>query len=413
LKRLLPSARGLLGGTALLLVTLNLANVLHFAFHFVMARLLGPAAYGVLAALIAMLYILNVAAESAQTVVARYASREPAPGRLHGLLRQGLRQGGRATLLLLALYLLAAVPLSRLLHIPYAVMALFAPSLVGVGLLPISRGMLQGTRRFAAFGVNALLEAVVKLGLGALLVWWGWGEGGAAAAVGIALSAAFALSFLSLRDLFRVPAEPAGVEGISRYSLPVFLVTATVMAFYSLDVLLARAFFSPVEAGTYSVASFLAKGILIGTLPIGRAMFPISTEAAERQGDRRKVLAGALGILVACVLPVLAAFAFYPEPLVRLAAGKEYHGAAAIALPLAAAMSLMAVSQTVLLYKLSTGRLRFFKLLPLLVLVEMGVLALFHGSLAEYAAAVLALNGVFLLATAAAAFSSPPRSPAP
>jgi hypothetical protein len=69
-------------------------------------------------------------------------------------------------------------------------------------------------------------------------------------------------------------------------------------------------------------------------------------------------------------------------------------------------MSLMAYSNAVLLYKLSTGRLRHFKLLPALVVLEVVALALFHGSLAEYAAAVLALNGVFLLATVAASARS-------
>ena len=51
----LRPARTLVGGSALLLVTLNLANALHFAFHLLMARLLGPAGYGILAALLAIL----------------------------------------------------------------------------------------------------------------------------------------------------------------------------------------------------------------------------------------------------------------------------------------------------------------------------------------------------------------------
>lgn len=393
-------AGGLLGGSALLLVTLNLANALHFVFHLLMARLLGPAGYGILAALLAILYVLNVVAESVQTVVARYASREPDPGRLGDLLRRALHRGTRATLLLLVVYLLAAVPLSRLLHIPYPLMALFALSVVGVGLLPIHRGALQGMQRFAAFGINALAEVVVKLGLGALLVWAGWREYGAVAAVGLALCAAFLFSFAPLADVFRVPRQPASLEGIYGYSVPVFVVTATVMAFYSLDVLLARAFFPPVEAGAYSIASFLGKGILLGTAPVSKALFPLTTEAADRQRDRRRLLAGALAILTACVLPVLAGFLFAPDLLVRLAAGKGYAQAAGIALPLAAAMSLMAYSNAILLYKLSTGRLRLYKWLPGLVLVELGALLLFHASLAQYAAAVLALNGVFLLATA-------------
>jgi integrase len=59
-----------------------------------MARLLGLAGNGAVAALLAILYVLNVFAESVQTVLARYTAHEPDPGRLHDLRRRGLRKGG-------------------------------------------------------------------------------------------------------------------------------------------------------------------------------------------------------------------------------------------------------------------------------------------------------------------------------
>jgi O-antigen/teichoic acid export membrane protein len=401
------ASTGLLGGSAVLLVTLNLANALHFVFHIAMARMLGPAGYGALAALLAILYVLNVFAESAQTIVARYASREPDPGRLHDLLRRALRKGGRATLSMLALYLTAAVPLGRWLRIPYPLMALFALSLAGVGLLPIHRGALQGRRRFRDLGLNMIWEVLAKLGIGIGLVWAGAREYGAVAGVGLGLCVAFAFSFLPLRDVYRAARQPAAVPDLYRYSLPVFVVTATVMGFYSLDVLLARAFFPDVTAGGYAVASFLGKSILLGTAPVTKAMFPISIEAAEGRGGAARVLAGTLGILAACVAPVLAAFALVPEPLVRAVGGQGYQAAAGLVLPLGLAMALMAFSNALLLYRLSTGRLRCYGWLPVLVLLEAAALAVFHGSLTEFAWTVTAMNGVFLMvATGVASLGS-------
>ncbi|HEX6902666.1 MAG TPA: oligosaccharide flippase family protein [Thermoanaerobaculia bacterium] len=412
-----PLASGLLGGSALLLVTLNLANVLHFGFHIVMARMLGPAGYGALAALLAILYVLNVLAESMQTVVARYASREPDPGRLHDLLRRALRKGSRATLILLAVYLAAAVPLGRWLRIPYPLMALFALSLVGVGLLPIHRGALQGWKRFGALGTNMILEGIVKLALGVGLVVAGAREYGAVAGVSLALCAAFAFSYPPLRDVFRAPAEPAPAPDIYRYSLPVFVATATVMGFYSLDVLLARAFFPDAAAGGYAVASFLGKSILLGTAPVTKAMFPISTEAAASGRSGARVLGGTLAILAACVAPVLAAFAWIPDLLVRAAGGKDYAAAAGFVLPLGIAMALMSVSNALLLYRLSTGGLRGYGWLPLLIPLEAVALAMARGSLTEFAWTVAAMNGVFLVAAGALTsrppILRPPRTPAP
>lgn len=399
---------GLLGGSALLLVTLNLANALHFVFHIAMARMLGPAGYGALAALLAILYVLNVFAESVQTVVARYASREPAPGRLHDLLRRALRKGGRATVAMLLLYLAAAVPLGRWLRIPYPLMALFALSLVGVGLLPIHRGALQGRKRFGGLGLNMIWEVLAKLGIGIGLVWAGAGEYGAVAGVSLALCFAFAVSFLPLREVYRAPVEAVAVPDIYRYSLPVFVVTATVMGFYSLDVLLARAFFPDVAAGGYAVASFLGKSILLGTAPVTKAMFPISTQAQGRGGAGR-VLAGTLGILAVCVAPVIAAFALFPEPLVRAVGGQAYQQAAGLVLPLGIAMTLMSFSNALLLYRLSTGSLRFYAWLPVLIPLEAGALAVSHATPARFAWTVALMNAVFLIVSAGVTLSSRPR----
>jgi len=413
------AASGLLGGSALLLVTLNLASALHFAFHIAMARLLGPASYGAIAALLAILYVLNVFAESVQTVLARYTAHEPDPGRLHDLLRRGLRKGGRATLALAALYLAAAVPLGRWLRIPYPLMALFGLSLAGVGLLPVHRGALQGWKRFSDLGLNMIWEVLAKLAIGIGLVWIGAGryypgEYGAVAGIALSLCFAFAVSYFPLRDVYRTPAVPAEAPDIYRYSLPVFAVTATVMGFYSLDVLLARAFFPDTVAGGYAVASFLGKSILLGTAAVTKAAFPHSA-AAARSGRSRHVLAGTLGLLALCVTPVIALFGLFPEPLMRAVGGRGYQGAAELVLPLGIAMALMSFSNALLLYRLSTGRLRFWTLLPLLVPVEAGVLALFHGSPLEFAWTVVAMNGVFLLAAAGVAVlsSPPPRTPAP
>jgi O-antigen/teichoic acid export membrane protein len=400
--RLAPS--GLLGGSALLLVTLNLASALHFVFHIAMARLLGPAGYGAVAALLAILYVLNVFAESVQTVLARYAAHEPDPARLHDLLRRGLRKGLKATLALAALYLVAAVPLGRWLRIPFPLMALFGLSLVGVGLLPVHRGALQGWKRFGGLGLNMIWEVLAKLAIGVGLVWAGTRgyyprEYGAVAGIGLSLCVAFALSYLPLRDVYRTPPTPAEAPDIYRYSLPVFAVTATVMGFYSLDVLLARAFFPDAVAGGYAVASFLGKSILLGTAAVTKAAFPHSAEAA-RSGRSRHVLANTLGLLALCVAPVIALFALVPDLLMRAVGGRGYQGAAALVLPLGIAMSLMSFSNALLLYRLSTGRLRFWTLLPLLVPLEAAVLGVCRGSTVEFAWAVAAMNGLFLLVAA-------------
>ncbi|HXT22148.1 MAG TPA: oligosaccharide flippase family protein [Thermoanaerobaculia bacterium] len=417
----------LLGGSAVLLVTANLANALHFAFHVLMARLLGPAGYGALAALMALLYVGYVLTEATQTVMARYTARATSQGEVRTLVERALRQGLRAAAVIAGGYLLVAVALSPLLRLPYPLMAVFALAFATLPLIPVTRGTLLGLNHFGGFGMTMLAEVAVKLGLGALAVWIGWNEMGAAAAIGLSLVVAFASGFVPLRGLREVAPAPAATGGAVAYGVPVLAVTATVMAFYSIDVLLARALFPAAVAGQYAVASLLGKGILLGVMPITRVMFPLASGAPAGSAARRRVLAATLGLLALCAAPALLLVRLFPSQLVRFAGGAQYGETAAIVLPVAAAMALMAFSNTLLMFRLSESVPRGWMALPALLLLEAALLWASRGSLGAFAGAVLIANAAFLLASTAlvlqpagsrhAGVSSPgdalPRSPAP
>ena len=418
----------LLGGSAVLLVTANVANALHFAFHVLMARMLGPAGYGALAALMALLYVGYVLTEAMQTVMARYTARAASPGEVRTLVERALHQGLRGAAAITVIYLLAAIGLAPLLRLPYALMAIFALAFATLPLIPVTRGTLLGLNRFGGFGMSMLAEVAVKLGLAALAVWIGWNEMGAAAAVGLSLVVAFASGFLPLRDLREVAPAPVATSGTVAYGVPVLAVTATVMAFYSIDVLLARALFPAAVAGQYAVASLLGKGILLGVTPITRVMFPLASGAPAGSALRRRVLAGTLGLIALCVTPVLILLKVFPGEVVRVAGGEQYGQTAAIVLPVAAALTLMSFSNTLLLFRLSASVPRGWMALPLLLPLEAALLWASRGSLSTFAGAVLIANAGFLLASAALAMqparggqgagaSSPrdalPRNPAP
>jgi len=273
--------------------------------------------------------------------------------------------------------------------------------------------VLLGLHRFGGFGFAMLAEVAVKLGIGVAAVKVGWGEMGAAGAVGLSLVAAFASGFVPLRDLRRVPAEPAAAGDALAYGVPVLAITATVMAFYNVDVLLARALFAPAVAGQYAVASLLGKGILLGVMPIARVMFPHASGRDVDAATRRRVLVATLGLLVACLAPALALVASVPERIVRLAGGPGYEAAAGIALAVTTGMALMAFSNTLLLFRLSQGAPRGWAALPLLLLFEAAVLWASRGALVSYALAMLLANVGFLVASIGLFLQPPSRAGEP
>ena len=406
-------AGGLLGGSAVLLVATNLANVLHFAFHLAMARLLGPADYGLLAALFAALYVFAVFAEAVQTVVARQTARAASLAEVRALVRGGLPAVARVALLLLGLYAAASLPLAAILRVPLSVLAVFALAAEASVLVCVARGAALGLRRFGAFGGNLLFEASVKLGCGVAAVWAGWGLHGVTGAVSLSLLLAVAVGAWALRDVLRAPsvAAPPSAASARGHALSVLVATATMMAFYSVDVVIARAVFPAPVAGQYSLAALIGKGVLLGTLPLARAMFPLAARADRSPGSWH-VLAGTLGLLAACLAPALVVVALWPQRLTRLAGGPGYEAAAGILLPVAAAFSLMAVSQTLVLFRLAASRPRFAGWMVLTLAGEVALLVACRGSLATFVLGVLGAHAGFLAAAALFAFA-PDRRPTP
>ena len=396
----------LVGGSALLLVGTNLANALHLVYHTAMARALGPAAYGVVAALFGLLGLGVVVSESVQTVAARYSQGEPAPARLHDLLRRALGRGVLASGLALVAYLALSAPAAHWLGIRYPLLAFFGLSLAGLVLLPIPRGVMMGKKRFGSLSLNLVLEAAVKLAVGAALVWWGAGEFGAVGGALAGFAAGLLVCPLQLREVLAAPREPSAAAGGWSYGVPVLLVHFTVIALASLDVVLARALLAPAAAGEYAVAAFIGKTILVGTLPIGRAMFPHAAEAARVGSGGRRVLATSIAVLAACAGAVILACLLVPAALVRLVGGGAYSQAIGIVGYLAAAMTCLAASHLLLVYRLARGALPLARLLPAAVAVQALALHLAAGSLVRFAQTTAAVALAFLLASSGVALAA-------
>jgi len=171
------------------------------------------------------------------------------------------------------------------------------------------------------------------------------------------------------------------------------------MIFYSLDIILAKVFFDAEVAGQFAIASILAKIILFGTLPISKAMFPMSSEVSAHDNDEKKsksILRKSLLILglgVAVVLPIMA---FFPDLMIRVFSGTYYPQVSNILVYLAVAMSLLSFTNLIFLYKLSIGKIRNYKIMPIFLIFEVVLLSLFHSNLVEYSITLIFLNMLFL-----------------
>lgn len=387
--------KNLVRGSFILLIAFNAFNVLNFVFHFSMARMMDVADYGILATLFTIFYILAVFSESIQIVITKYAAKIEDKGIIKNILKRSLKKAFIASWGVLIVYVIASIFLSEILKIEFPLMALSGLIIFSIFLSPISRGLLQGKQRFKALGVNMVLEAVLKLALAILFVWIGWRVYGAIAGTLIGMFVALGFSFTSLKDIIKSEEKKAKTKEIYGYTKPTFCIMLVILIFYSVDVIIAKIVFSAEIAGVYAIAAILAKTIFFGTQPISRAMFPITSEN-DKSKNPENTFGNALVMLSAIVAVALIAFYFFPSLIIRVFSGRYIPEAAQILFYLGIAISFLSFANLILLYKLSTDRIRNYVYLFIFLIGEVFLLSYFSANMFQFSIAFTVASAVFL-----------------
>ncbi len=386
----------LVRGSFILLLAFNAFNVLNFAFHFSMARMMDVTDYGVLATLFTIFYILAVFSESIQIVITKYAAKIEDKGIVKNILKRSLKKAFIVSWGILIVYIIFSVFLSKILKIEFPLMALSGLIIFSIFLSPISRGLLQGKQRFRALGVNMVLEAVLKLALAILFVWMGWRVYGAIVGTLIGMFVAFGASFTSLRDIIKSEEKKAKTKEIYGYTKPTFCIMLVILIFYSVDVIIAKIFFSAEIAGVYALAAILAKTIFFGTQPISRAMFPITSDSKNGDKKPENTFGNALVMLSVIVAVALIVFYFFPSLIVRIFSGRYIPEAAKILFYLGIAISFLSFANLILLYKLSTDRIKNYSYLFIFLIGEVFLLSYFSANMFQFSIAFVVASAVFL-----------------
>lgn len=384
----------LLRGSFALVIAFGLYNLFNFLFHFSMARILSISDYGILAALFSVIYLSSLFAEAVQTVIAKYSSRSNTEGMLKNILKRASKKAVLISSICFCIYLIVSIPLSKLLEINYSLLAFNGLVLFISFVLPVYRGLLQGMKKFKNLGLNMIIESSAKLVLSIFFVMLGWRVYGALAGVLAGGAIAILLSFVPLRKVLKSKETKIELNDIYDYAKPAFFVSALIILFYSVDLIIAKMIFPVEVAGAYAIASVLSKIIFWGTLPISKAMFPMT---AENGADKRSLLTSALAILLIGIAIVLCAFYFFNEPIVELFSGKSLPESSQILFFLGIAMSFISLTNLILLYKLSLGKTKGFYKLAIFLVIEVISLFVFHDNLLTFSYALTISSAVFFV----------------
>jgi O-antigen/teichoic acid export membrane protein len=398
------------------------ANGLNYAFNVVMSRELGPADYGALGALLAVVLVGTVPGVALQAVVARHTGlkrpahyREVRRDRRRGsrglgnaqasLARDGATAGLWSAVVIAvlgvgaALGLLAAIAspgLRAFIHLDSLAPCLWlAVALLPLPLLSAVHGMLQGREWFGALAAVLLVDAAGRLVVGFGLVHGGLGVAGALAGSAAGSVAAILVALPRLRGRLARGwrrRRALGVAGARE------VVTAAVgilglLLLANVDVLLARHYLAREASGLYAAGAMLTK------IAYWAPQFVVTVVFARLvvTADRRRLLARSAAAVAALCATLVLGSALAPELVARLSFGQAYLGVGP-ALPLFAALGTgLALAQLVLFSGLAAADRRMH-LLPLAAVAAETALVVFvlHRSVVQVVGAALAVVAALL-----------------
>ena len=389
-------------GAIILLITLNLFNMLNFVFHFAMGRLLGPEGYGVLAVLMSIMYIYGVPSEAIQNIVSNYTSKfnlKKQNKKIKYFMFRALKKGFVTSFIIFLILTIIGIFLAKFLNINFWLIFLTNIFIFSSFSNPITKGVLQGRKKFTKLGVNFIIESTLKLVFSVSLVIFGWKVFGAIIGVLMGIFAGLIFSFYFNKDILKEKEKKTSFDGIYIQSIPYFISMLVILIAFSMDIILAKRFFSPEIAGQYSVLSMLGKIIFFGTLAISKAMFPLTTEKFENRVDTFKIFKKSFLIVTLLSLVVVLFYYFIPKTIIGILYGKQYIGMAPYLAYSGIALSFLSLSNLILLYGLSINKIKKSSYLFLFLIFEAILFLFFHSNIQEYILAFMISNIVMFIGT--------------
>ena len=392
-------------------IGIGLFNLFGLLYHFFMLRMLPPVDYGHLNTLITLFMIISVPAGTVQTTATKFVSAFQAKNqldRVKSLLRHLLLLMSVIGLSLFLLLSLGSSLISSFLQISsYGLILLLGASLFFAMVIPVPWGGLQGLQKFGSLALNLIINGGSKCVLGIAFVLLGLGVSGAMSAVVISYFITTVLSYFILKMTLnqeKGKADPEGVpveknraefSKVYTYSFPVGLTLFCFMALTSIDLVLVKHFFLPIEAGYYSIAQMMGKIIFIFSFPVVMVMFPklTSLKMEEQEKKALSILRHSLATTAfLCSGATIISFLF-PSLIVQFLSGEVYLECVPLVGIFSINMTFYSLNLILLYYQLSTDQRGFLYPLVLCTLIQSGLIVLFHKSLIQ----VLLIVGLIAL----------------
>ena len=377
-------------------VAATLANILFYLFQLVVGRSLGPEDYGLFGALFGIVYFAGAFSNGVRTTVAKFVAESQAAGGIgsgplvsSAMLRMVMLGAG-----VLFLFGLGSPLIGAYLHTTSVTPILVTGAVIAVSFLwPVLHGALQGNQRFLLFSAALILFAGSRLALGGAGLAMNLGITGVLAAIGLSSLMAMALGLAILRPPLSLTLRVLPAGALAKVLIPTAIGSFAIAFLTSVDVIIVRHWFSPVEAGLYTGAAVLGRVVLLLPTGVTVVLFPKIAQEWAFGNSGRGLLYKGLGLTALVSGGACLGFVIFPDLTLSLLLGSEYSSAAGLVPLYAATMFFFSLAIVYLYYHLATGQMAYvyLVLIPHLLL-EVTLINVFHQSLTQVVLVLLFVN---------------------
>lgn len=372
----------LMKGSFIVFIGSIIAGLGNYLFNILMGRMLGPQDFGILVALISLIYIVSVPSNAINLVSSRYVAQYEAKGQ-SGMIASFITKANQKSFLLglatLVIFILISPLITKYLNLPsvWPVITL-GPLLLITFIIPVNIGGLRGLQKFSKMSFNTVLSVVLKILIAVGLVYLAFGVNGALLAIALSALIANFYVYFSLGISKERPPLDIKLSQIFSYAKPVFLVSLCIAALYNMDVILAKHFLDPTEAGYYAVLSLLGKIIFFATGSIIVVMFPLAVNKHSQGKSHSQVLKNSIILILVISLIICGIYVLFPEHIVNLLFGTSYASVSVYLGWFGLVILLFSLINALAIYHLSIHRTDFLPILIIGTILEIVLLYLFH-----------------------------------
>jgi O-antigen/teichoic acid export membrane protein len=393
----------ILSGSFVLLLGSGLTAAINFAYNVMVARFLGPTAFGHATAVYTLLTLMSAVTLSFQIVPAKVVAQQSTPEGKSAVYRDFHRSAWGCGLLVAFLLVLFQTGIANFLRLPSPILV----DLIAIGAafyvpLGTRRGYIQGAYGFRSLAASLVLEGTVRLGGSLVLVMLGGGVKGVIAANAAAMVVAY---FAAAPKL--APAVPSQLRltYALRESLQALVFFAGQVLINNCDIVLVKHFFSPAMAGLYAAVAMVGRVIFAFSQSVVNSMFPLVAGGGDEERRDLKVIATALLLVLGIGCSVALALRFAPASIWTSFFGPGFVVAGKYGMPYllslyAVATVLYCLSVVVITYEMSykIANTSWIQLAFSGILVA-GI-CVFHSSLRQVILVQLVLMGTLLILVA-------------